>query len=291
VSVRDRPTPPQLLPQPPLSPTRSRPRQPSLHLATIRATHACRPTQSSSSGFTRYLRHGDSPLDARSLTQHGRSWRPHTSSQVYRMHSSSPPSFEPPTRPRSGFLIMRVTCIATYSDPAHSLHENVNRESRPRASRYRSSRPRTSELLDQRVSASPPSVTSTHRALHACMYDPDTQISVPRVSWIMPVPFIPARPRHLALLYPKIVKGHSVLATRFCLQLSFPSFSSSFFPSSFPLPSGDRLASIVFLFETGLLPNIDDAAPRLPLSRLSCYRLGPLLFLLLRGRFSFFCVA
>jgi hypothetical protein len=54
--------------------------------------------------------------------------------------------------------------------------------------------------------------------------------------------------------------------------------------------SGDRLASIVFLFEPGFLPNIDDAAPRLPLSRFSCSYLGSSpFFLLLRGRFSSFC--
>jgi hypothetical protein len=201
VSVRGRPTPPQLLPQPPLSPTRSRPQQSSLHLATIRATHASRPTQSSSSGFTRYLRHGrkthrfnhstptDSPSDARSLTQRGRSWCPHTSSQVYRMHSSSPPSFEPPTRTRSGFPMMRAIYACSI--------------------------------------------------LRLCRATPATR-------------FLPT----------------TIISFLFLLP----------FPPHFPLPSGDRLASIVFLFETGLLPNIDDAAPRLPLSRLSCYRLGPLLF-------------
>jgi hypothetical protein len=69
------------------------------------------------------------------------------------------------------------------------------------------------------------------------------------------VPFIPARPRHLALLYPQIVQGHSVLATHFTTIISFPYFF--LFPSSFSLPSGDRLASTVFMFETGLTPNIE----------------------------------
>jgi hypothetical protein len=70
-----------------------------------------------------------------------------------------------------------------------------------------------------------------------------------------------------------------------------PFFFFLLYPHIFSLPSGDRLASIVFLFETGLLPNIDDAAPRLPLSRLSCYRLGPLLFFFSEAGSHFFCVA
>jgi hypothetical protein len=55
------------------------------------------------------------------------------------------------------------------------------------------------------------------------------------------------------------------------------------FSPVFLFPSGDRLTSIVFMFETCLLPSIDDAAPRLPLSRLSCRCPGPLLFLFLEA--------
>ncbi len=59
---------------------------------------------------------------------------------------------------------------------------------------------------------------------------------------------------------------HSVLDTLFCNYL-FPSLSTSLSSSFFlfQIPSGDRLASIVFLFEVSFPPNIDDAAPRLPL--------------------------
>jgi hypothetical protein len=42
------------------------------------------------------------------------------------------------------------------------------------------------------------------------------------------------------------------------------------------------------LFETGLLPNIDDAAPRLPLSSFLLLPGSSLFFFFLRGRFSFF---
>jgi hypothetical protein len=83
-------------------------------------------------------------------------------------------------------------------------------------------------------------------------------MNIQRVPWRKPVPFILSRLNHIGLPYPQTVQDHFYNVHFRYLSSSSPLFCSS-------LPSGDRLASIVFLFEVSFPPNIDDAAPRLPL--------------------------
>jgi hypothetical protein len=102
----------------------------------------------------------------------------------------------------------------------------------------------------------------------------------------------PAPPTHLGLPYPQTaVQGHlpSLLHISSTTITSFP-FFSFFFPFLFPF-----LAVVIGLHyrhivETGLLLNIDDAAPRLPLFVFLLLP-GPLFFFFSEAGSRFSCVA